>query len=266
MNLKGLLPVFLLLFAALGGCLRGGIVKIPDEVASPSNNPKYFFSSFYSHKGLEINGGGADYTLPIDENEIKNIDVIKEKINISSDALEMLKKNGFVAIEYKKTDDLTRVYQEMIAKGIPIYVTPDTLLHIYHIQFNELLKNIEERDFFDSILEMSEKLYDASLSDYSSFTSERMKEGSRRNVAYFAVALKLLGEDVDIPPYAEEMVEKEISNILAHKGFANSSIFHYEEDYSQYIPRGHYTQSEKLQKYFMAMMWYGRMGRGWHNK
>jgi len=71
MNLKGLLPVFLLLFAALGGCLRGGIVKIPDEVASPSNNPKYFFSSFYSHKGLEINGGGADYTLPIDENEIK---------------------------------------------------------------------------------------------------------------------------------------------------------------------------------------------------
>ena len=31
------------------------------------------------------------------------------------------------------------------------------------------------------------------------------------------------------------------------------------EDYSQYIPRGHYTRSEELKKYFKAMMWYGRL-------
>jgi hypothetical protein len=31
------------------------------------------------------------------------------------------------------------------------------------------------------------------------------------------------------------------------------------EDYSQYIPRGHYTKSEELKKYFRAMMWYGRL-------
>jgi len=33
----------------------------------------------------------------------------------------------------------------------------------------------------------------------------------------------------------------------------------YCEDYSQYIPRGHYTRSETLKRYFKAMMWYGRM-------
>ena len=31
------------------------------------------------------------------------------------------------------------------------------------------------------------------------------------------------------------------------------------EDYSQYIPRGHYTRSEELKQYFKAMMWYGRL-------
>ena len=31
------------------------------------------------------------------------------------------------------------------------------------------------------------------------------------------------------------------------------------EDYSQYVPRGHYTQSENLKRYFKALMWYGRM-------
>ncbi|GAI14577.1 unnamed protein product, partial [marine sediment metagenome] len=31
------------------------------------------------------------------------------------------------------------------------------------------------------------------------------------------------------------------------------------EDYSQYIPRGHYTRNEKFKNYFRAMMWYGRI-------
>lgn len=31
------------------------------------------------------------------------------------------------------------------------------------------------------------------------------------------------------------------------------------EDYTQYKPRGHYTKTEMLKKYFQAMMWYGRI-------
>jgi len=47
--------------------------------------------------------------------------------------------------------------------------------------------------------------------------------------------------------------------IEAHAGFSDSPIFKYKEDYSQYVPRGHYTRSETLKAYFKAMMWYGRM-------
>jgi hypothetical protein len=36
-------------------------------------------------------------------------------------------------------------------------------------------------------------------------------------------------------------------------------MFPFKEDYSQYVPRGHYTRSEQLRQYFRAMMWYGRM-------
>lgn len=31
------------------------------------------------------------------------------------------------------------------------------------------------------------------------------------------------------------------------------------EDYTQYIPRGHYAKSDDLKSYFQAMMWYGRL-------
>ena len=52
---------------------------------------------------------------------------------------------------------------------------------------------------------------------------------------------------------------KELGKIEAHRSFLPSNIFIYEEDYSQYAPRGRYTRSEALKRYFKTMMWYGRM-------
>ena len=36
-----------------------------------------------------------------------------------------------------------------------------------------------------------------------------------------------------------------------------SAVFPYQIDYTQFVPRGHYTRTEDLKKYFKAMMWYG---------
>jgi hypothetical protein len=63
----------------------------------------------------------------------------------------------------------------------------------------------------------------------------------------------------ETPDFVKDLVQKEIELIEKHEGWEFSPIFIYKEDYSQYIPRGHYTKSEKLKNYFKAMMWYGRM-------
>jgi hypothetical protein len=63
----------------------------------------------------------------------------------------------------------------------------------------------------------------------------------------------------EVPPELSAEVRKEIDLVMAHAGFAPSPIFKYSEDYSQYLPRGHYTVSDKLKRYFRAMMWFGRM-------
>lgn len=63
----------------------------------------------------------------------------------------------------------------------------------------------------------------------------------------------------DVPKIVQDLVEEEINLIQEHKGWEFSPIFIYQEDYSQYVPRGHYTKSEKLKNYFKALMWYGRM-------
>jgi len=57
----------------------------------------------------------------------------------------------------------------------------------------------------------------------------------------------------------KDTVTKEVDLISKHEGWKNSPLFVYKEDYSQYVPRGHYTKSEKLKNYFQAMIWFGRM-------
>ena len=55
------------------------------------------------------------------------------------------------------------------------------------------------------------------------------------------------------------MVTSELTNIPSSSLISNSAIFGYQVDYTQFIIRGHYSDSEKLQRYFKALIWYGIM-------
>jgi hypothetical protein len=55
-------------------------------------------------------------------------------------------------------------------------------------------------------------------------------------------------------------VQAELALIEAHQGVATSAVTGVREDFSQYVPRGRYTTSEALQRYFRALMYAGRVG------
>ena len=88
------------------------------------------------------------------------------------------------------------------------------------------------------------------------------KNAAHRVWAYFTVAARLLDPQAPIAAEVADLVQAELKNIHDGSGPAPSLIFPglpYGEDYSQYKPRGHYTKTELLQRYFRTMMWYGRM-------
>ena len=65
-----------------------------------------------------------------------------------------------------------------------------------------------------------------------------------------------------MPAEVQSEVAKELALIDAHAGILQSAVMgiggkEFMEDYGQYVPRGHYTLSEDLKRYFRAMMWYG---------
>ena len=243
------------------------LTTLPDSGLS---NPKLAMASAYVPTPVSFTPQSPPYSLPLDLNQTANSSQIETEFGLSSGQETSLAENGFVVIPWSG-NDIVEPYKNLKNRDIPIFVTTDTLLHLYHIQFNEILKRIEEEEFYSQLIDMSLAMLERAEADYQAFTQPTLKEAARRNVAYFAVALSLLQTpsnkiDFDIPGYVKKEVNEEIKNIEAHQGFATSAIFNspdsqnpYEEDYSQYVPRGHYTRSDILKSYFKAMMWYGRM-------
>jgi hypothetical protein len=73
---------------------------------------------------------------------------------------------------------------------------------------------------------------------------------------------KLLNDPkAQAPDMVKDQVAQELALIEAHAGRTSSPLFpQLQEDYSQYVPRSHYTKSDQLKAYFKSMMWYGRIG------
>jgi len=202
---------------------------------------------------VEITPNAQSYKLPVSLGRVKN-----KKLFSVSGVEQKLEKQGFVAIpsNYNQIYDL---YKENADSGRPNFVTTDSVLHTLHILYDYTLRNLEINKFIPDLKNLTKVLLDTALSQYASINDSKLKVSAKKNVAYFTVALKLLDPKTPVPSDVQDLVEQELDLIEKHSGFEKSPILGYIEDYSQYVPRGHYTRNEDFEKYFKTMMWYGRM-------
>lgn len=193
---------------------------------------------------------------PVDVGSVTNID----KVQLTSAQKEALARQGFVAAgdlgDYQPLK-FWHVYEEARYRGVPLLVTTDAVLNAYHTIFDTTLQYLEETTFLKRAVSMSEALQSASSDQVNTATDPAVKEAALANEAYFAVGNSLLKGATTAPERVRDQVEAELALINAAGGLQNSPILGYKEDYSQYKPRGHYTRSEELKRYFKAMMWYG---------
>lgn len=213
------------------------------------------FSQYYQPVSASAPARAAGYSLPLDLNKVVNRATLEP---LSAEQRARLRQYGFVITDRLGGEDIVDAYGEIEDAGDPVWAAPDAVLHLFHIQFDETLRTIEEEKLIAALLSLTQRLQQDSEAQYRSFEGE-LKEAAKRNLAYFSVARVLLEPGATAPGPVAEAVSQELALIEAHQGFADSPIFGYREDYSQYVPRGHYTRSDKLKAYFKAMMWYGRL-------
>jgi len=172
---------------------------------------------------------------------------------------EFLTENGFVIMP-EGSQQIYDIYKQKAKAGIPLFVTTDALLHTYHILYDYTLRYIEYDQLVVDLQKLLQLMIDATQRQHTSAKGiENLEEAATQNLAFFSVALRLLNPENETPSSVRDLVDAEIVLVEKHKGFSESPIFGYAEDYSQYVPRGHYTRNETFRRYFRAMMWLGRM-------
>ena len=233
-----------------------------------TSESKALMSGYYDPIDYQVEPSIEPYTLPLDETAVGNLAQMVSTMGLSPDAKTKLLENGFVVVPlpFEEKEDIGKVYEAVKERWVPPFVTTDTWLHLYHVQFDEILKELEETRFYVDVVAMTDRLIQRNA-DVLSASEGLLREAAHRNLAFLWVARSLLvvkddpaTEPTDaVPDVVQQEVEDELALIEEHKGFSDSPLFLYKEDYSQYVPRGHYTRSELLKSYFRTLMWYGRM-------
>jgi len=163
-------------------------------------------------------------------------------------------------------DDIWKISQEMLESSIKDFeeneggIREAARRNMAYLSIAlELLKPKEEQMASDEILQKEYCRPDMDTETCQEMI-KRLKElfGDLKSANYFNK--EEAGQyRFRIPKAVADVAGKEIELIELHEGWENSPLFIYREDYSQYVPRGHYTKSEKLKNYFKALMWYGRI-------
>jgi hypothetical protein len=191
--------------------------------------------------------------------------------DLSANVKALIAQNNFAATfptgdQYKQ---FYQLYEDGRYDQKPVFVSTDSVLHVYHLLFDKLLRTTETTYLIPDLKNLTATLLQASQTQYNALKGTSAENAARRNVGYLSVAAKLLDPNFSVPAEVQSEVNQDLAQISAHGGIATSAVMSmgangdpdkvYNEDFSQYVPRGHYTRSPDLMRYFTAMMWYGRM-------
>jgi hypothetical protein len=264
---KAMVAVFVLLFFGLSlvesGCRSNKSVDrtIAEELLTvePDENLEVAVSiEFAPYQPEPVTIVPAIEQPPV----LPDLSNVQVSMTLSPAQRERLAADGFVVSPGLQEKEFFTLYEKARYDNIPIFITSDSLLHVYHLLFSKTLRTAEAEYFYPLLKDLNQVLAVELADYYSDLSSGPWAEPARRALAFVTVGGKLADPDFTVPDEVSDLVSAELQLIGEAEGVKPSVIFPdyiMGEDYSQYIPRGHYTKSEKLEAYFKSMMWYGRL-------
>ena len=184
--------------------------------------------------------------------------------------LDRLGQKGF-AIVPTQHNQLFQVYEKNDYVNFPNFVTTDLFVQVFHLYFDCALREAEE-SYLDSVLTLlcarGSELANARLARE---TDKQLRDAAEWLSAYFAVARALHDSTVVIEGETPTVKEARLNFTGAYADDAKDEVLKVvgsennlspflgyngvEFAYSLFRPRGHYTRSPLLKRYFRTMMW-----------
>ena len=178
---------------------------------------------------------------------------------LSSEERDLIQRNGFVANRQSTYKQIYEILSENKQENTPSFISVDAVLHAFHVLYDLALRESEAWSFWDLLGNLTASMLENSYQQYLAASEGRWREAALRNTMYFSVVLSLLDNETALLPEVEQDVNRVLELIKEHAGISDDWFQGYSEDWTQYVPRGHYTRSDLFERYFKAMMFYGRV-------
>jgi hypothetical protein len=219
------------------------------------------------------NAGIFQHALNISTNNILYYDTICSKYNLTQYEKQLVQRYGFMVTERLKFQSFGEALKDVFHKDLPVYVSTDAILHSLHMSYDAILVEVEGQVLIPKLKLLLQELYTKLPTLNSTYWSNvKMRESLQDLDVYITVARKLVGETVS-PYYTTNTARIDtILGLINDYGFTQYSFFGEPInsptryiDFSQFKPRGHYTDPQNLfrypllEKYFKAMIWLSRI-------
>lgn len=220
--------------------------------------------------------------IGFDPTKVDDYKPVSEALQLTREESALLKQHGFAIVDHEQRYSFGSMYYAIYARDLPVLVTTDSVLHAMHRSFDDLLSTVEARAMAPTIGAVLSSAHEALSGD---------DEAAKDVDLYLTVARNLLagagapvehegtyGDQWDGTLLVESrlgnneavlaLLEKVQAGGLEVPGGGSTVLYGAPRmvDYSQFRPRGHYTDSAQLSRYFRALMWLGRVDCGFQLK
>ena len=198
-------------------------------------------------------------TLGYDPRAAVNLDLIQASaLGLDAAELAALARHGFVISDKRRYPHFAYGYKTIYSQDLPVFISADSILQAVHQSYEGILKAVEIEALIpelDALLtSMRGRLHDSTLA----------RATSRDVDLYLTVAHSLLRGKLAPPTLLADTDQvSELFNLATlAEGDSDIDLFGVADriiDASQFKPRGHYAGDPRLEQYFRAMMWLGRI-------
>ncbi|MDG5767811.1 DUF3160 domain-containing protein [Balneolales bacterium ANBcel1] len=191
-------------------------------------------------------------------------DTVVQHYRLNDQEIELLERNSFVVTDRIRYKSFGEAFFTIYKRDLPVYLSSDAILHALHMSYSEILINLELQELKPRLRDLLDGLHRELPSLDDQYGGDPLMRRSLMDLDLYLAIPRLLLGDSATPFYSEN--ESEIESLMGLVDAQNATRYPLfspvdiprDIDFSQFTPRGHYTQNERLTRYFQAMIWLGR--------
>jgi hypothetical protein len=187
--------------------------------------------------------------------------------------LELFRRNGFVVSERLAWNGVAgwlggglpsmgNAFYQLWYNDLPVFISTDAVLHAWHRTYNLMLEELESAFLYQAAQDLLQRMDAGIPAAWASAGNGVLRESLLDADYLVTVARSLivgsqlpspLKQDSRVATTLADIREGQLKQIPDFMGFCRTV------DFSQFEPRGHYTHSVQLRRYFQCLMWLGRI-------